>query len=414
MKRVYIVGAFDFDNYGDLLFPLIAAYRLNNCGFDVIPVAPTAKQTAFLDAIPHIDVKTMLTGNDLVDGILIGGGWIIHNQPVENLAVYNSENVGKWASVGFWLSGVLAGAIRNVPIIWNAPGVPNPFPSSKLTGIVEPAVDASDYVAVRERISANLLVTQNVDRIHIVPDTAIDISNMWPKEHLQKIFYELALRESLDVKHDYAVIHLRRNLGSEDIRMVAGLLDEFMTAQGLTPLIVSISHIMNDSRMATEFAQHLRSPYKLLSNFTSLKEIAACIACSKIYLGTSLHGYVTASAYDIPGVIIANSAHRRFSGFQEHIGRPRDLARTWRDGLNTAQEHLAAGGIKIISNPVRTLLDEHWNRVESVLNNPLAGSDRRYQFLCDYLRYGILQEGVEWGLEPGITKVFRYRSNEKP
>jgi polysaccharide pyruvyl transferase WcaK-like protein len=406
-RRVFILGAFDLDNYGDLLFPLIAAYRLAKCGIEVVPVAPTATLTAFADAMPQIDVPALLTGDEAAAGILIGGGWIIHNQPVENLDVYRQGNAGKWASAGFWLAGVLAGAIRDIPIVWNAPGVPNPFPLSKLRGVVEPAIDASDYVAVRERSSAGLLVTRDPERIRIVPDTAIDISAMWPHEQLRETFEVLAARQGFQAGGDYAALHLRRNLGQADMPAVAAEIDAFMAAHGLTPLILSISHAMNDAAMAENLSRQLRTPHILLSNPSALREIAACIACSRVYLGVSLHAYVTAAAYGVPGVIVAHSAHRRLSGFLEHTGRRRDLARDWREGLRAAGENLAEGSVARVPDAARQALDEHWQRVEAALADPHGGSSRRQRFLRTYMRYGIEREGAVWGLEPGITQGSR-------
>lgn len=403
-RRVFILGAFDLDNYGDLLFPLIAAHRLARDRFEVVPVAPTATPTRFVDAMPQLDVTHLLTGTEPAAGILIGGGWIIHNLPIDVVKVYGDAGVGRWAGVGFWFAGVLAGALRDIPVIWNAPGVPNPFSRSKLAGVVEPAVAASDYIAVRERSSAQLLTTQDPERIEIVPDTAVDVSAMWPRADLERRLPGLAERFGFRPDQSYALIHLRRSLGPGGAADLARQIDRFADEHGLFPLLVSISHAMNDADLIAEVSGRLGCRHGVLVDPTSIQDVAALLACCRIYLGVSLHAYITAAAYDVPGLIVARSPHRRLSGFLEHTGHRRDMVRDWEQAFVEAARLLAEPPTPRIPASVREQLDAHWARVVSVLGDPVRGAPARHDFLVRYLRYGIKTEGPGWALEAAVTR----------
>jgi len=137
-RTIFISGMFDMNNYGDLLFPLVARTRLADAGFDVVAVSPTGGQADFPDALPTIDIGEMLSGSIAPAGILIGGGYMIHANSLAFLDHYGDPSLGNWAGAGLWLGATLAAALRDIPIAWNAPGVPHPF-SSRQRRVIDAA-----------------------------------------------------------------------------------------------------------------------------------------------------------------------------------------------------------------------------------------------------------------------------------
>jgi len=125
--KVLLAGMFDMDNYGDLLFPLMAAQRLGELGYGVQPVAPTSHCARFSDALAPIHISDMMTGEITAAGVVIGGGYIIHTSSMDFLDHYHDLEAGGWSGAGLWLGATLAAALRDVPVAWNAPGVPHPF-----------------------------------------------------------------------------------------------------------------------------------------------------------------------------------------------------------------------------------------------------------------------------------------------
>ena len=116
--EIGIVGTFDVENYGDLLFPLLAqaeleqrlpgvrvvAYSYNARGvpawpYDVSPVSglPAAARTA---------------------GLLIGGGQLVRSDTYFPIAV----PPGTAVPYDIWLLPALAGLALRIPVVWNAIG----------------------------------------------------------------------------------------------------------------------------------------------------------------------------------------------------------------------------------------------------------------------------------------------------
>lgn len=153
---VLLTGMFDMENYGDLLFPQIAQWRLAALGHDMIAVAPTGHATGLADAMPAMSIADMMSGTGPITGVVVGGGYIIHAHSMDFLEDYQTHGTGTWCGAGLWLGATVAAAIRDVPIAWNAPGVPHPF-SMRQRSLVHAALAAASYAAVRDRGSAALL-----------------------------------------------------------------------------------------------------------------------------------------------------------------------------------------------------------------------------------------------------------------
>jgi hypothetical protein len=402
-KRILIAGTFDVANYGDVLFPLIAERRLKSLGIDTVPVSPAGTPTAFADAMPVLSVAAMLTDPGPIDGVLIGGGYIVHQRRFDFLREYQDAEVVDWAYPGLWLGATLIGALHDVPVVWNAPGVLFPFSRRVRDDLIAPTLRAADYVSVRDQGSADLLGARDGVDVAVVPDTVIDLARLWPRERLDAPFQALLQRKSAPADGKYLAVHMRAlSTGGLGLAVVADWITAFVRAQGLTPILVAIGPSLGDAANACSLAAQLGCPHVLLDDPKSLLEVAAAIGCSELYVGASFHGYVTAAAYGKPGVIVARPAYKKFAGFLSQTGRPQDMAHDWEAALDTAATLLRAGAAQRIPQSVHDAADRHWERVVAALADPTAGRQRRRDFLKAYAAYGVAHCGPGWLLAPGL------------
>lgn len=406
-RRVFVTGVFDMRNFGDLLFPLIASFRLAPAGIDVIPVAPTKAPPCLADGMATQGIAAMIEGEEAVDAILVGGGYIVHTHGMELLENYRANDVADWAGPGLWLGATLAAGLRDVPIAWNAPGVPHPLPRS-FARISASALRAADYVSVRDRGSLDLLEAPEDVAVHVVPDTIADLARLWPPARLAEDFRALVQRKGMDPGTRYFSVHLRnRSLAGEDLETVARRLDELARARQLIPLLVAVGQSHDDDAVARAVALHLRGRRLLLDDPLSLREVAAAIAFSSLYVGASLHGYIAAAAYGVPGVLVAKPAYRKFKGFLDHAGRLADLTHDWDEALATGAAHLDAGHGPRLPESVFAALDEHWARIRAAIADPAAKRDARRRFVQAYVRQGIEREGPRWAHLPLVNRAAR-------
>jgi hypothetical protein len=403
MPEALLAGTFDVENYGDLLFPLVAQARLASAGIAVRPVSPTAGRVGYADALPPVAAAAMLDADDIkACGVLIGGGYIVIGQAASTLAEYAAAGVAGHAYPSLWLGATLAGALRDVPVVWNAPGVPFPFASPRRP-MLAAMLAAADYVALRDTASAELLATPGID-IAVVPDTVFDLPMVWSTGALRETRLAVLQRHGIAPEARLLALHVReRALGVAGAAGIAAGINALAAAHGLLPVLLPLGRSLGDGPVAAAVATHLAVPHMVFDDAASLREIAGLIAGAALYVGGSMHGYVTAAAYGVPGVLVAIPAHRKFSGVLAHLDRPQDLARDWPQAFDRAGAWLATGEGLALPGDIGAALDRHWGRIVGALGQPEAARDRRLAFLRSYLRAGAQAGGAAWLVGPQLA-----------
>lgn len=400
-RRVHVCGNFDIFNYGDVLFPLVARHRLAPAGYEVVPVAPTARRS-WPDSLPALSLQELFEG-EAGAGLLVGGGHIISDMPVTDffgIADVKDDPGGTWAQTyfsGLWLGATLKACVAGVPIAWNAPGVMRPFIRSEIRALARAAMGVAERVAVRDAESLRLLGAPAEGLACVSPDTVLDISALWPRETLAEDFAGLVARAGFDPGQRFLAIQVRRLLKMEAFPDIAAQISAHARASGLIPLLVAIGPGLKDDEAARQTAAHLDCPHLLLDAPASLREITAALAYSDAFVGQSLHGCIVASAYDVPALVVAERPARRLAGFLTYRGTPELLFDTW----SQAFAALAALPARMpVPAAMRAALDQHWERIIAMLDRPQDKSAEHLAFLRLYARLGMQRLGPEWSLRP--------------
>ncbi|WP_439597766.1 polysaccharide pyruvyl transferase family protein [Falsiroseomonas sp.] len=403
---VLVSGMFDMNNYGDLLFPLVARQRLAEAGFDLVPVAPAGSRAGFPDALPTVDIAAMMDpARQPAAGILIGGGYIIHAHSLDFLDHYAGAGLGSWCGAGLWLGATLAAALRDIPLAWNAPGVPHPF-SARQHALLAPALRAASYVSVRDEGSRRLL--PEAAEITVVPDPIATLPRLWPRAQLAEAYRQLLARRGVPPETRLLALHLRnRSIAGLDQVALGAALRDFAAAQGLMPMLVAVGESHDDPAVARQFAQHLGAPLLMLDDPLSLREITAALAHAALYVGASLHGYIVTAAYGVPGVLVARPRYNKFAGFLAQTGRPQDLAGDWSEALRIAAERQPNRGGSLVPATVTAALDRHWARILAAFAAPGAHAAQRQAFAMALLRGAVAAEGPEWAMAPFLNRRMR-------
>lgn len=426
-RRVAVVGVFDIANYGDQLFPRLAAWRLAPYGVHVDAVAPRASGPLRPDALPTRDLDWLLGSQDPLHGVLIGGGNIVYNLRLDHVGAAPGVRFdGRY--VGAWLAACFAAATRDVPFGFNAPGLPYPFSGETAAAALRPCLAAADVVGFRDEASRKLAAASGVETT-LTPDTAADLARMWPRASLQDPMRALAGRVGWGGER-YAAIHLRvmdRKRNAE-IEAAAAAVNVFCERENLRPALIVIGEDLGDGEAVRRLAPLLARPAMILDGAVGLRELAAAIAHAEVYIGGSLHGYVTAAAYDTPGVIVTAQPHRKFGGFLDWVGRPSDLTHDWSAATSRASVSLRAPRSRIIPDAVATALDAHWQAVSDMLAAPRRRAQRRAALLRDLTARGVRRGGAGWVMSPAgraapatvaampntIVDVLRRHASERP
>jgi hypothetical protein len=233
-----------------------------------------------------------------------------------------------------------------------------------------------------------------------VPDTAIDLARMWPRSTLAPTFKTMIERKGAPPDAKFLAIHVKERSLDLSYAEIAAAIEHFAGSRGLTPLLIAIGPCHDDHVTARQIARHLRGGYVLLDDPVGLMEIAAAIANSSLYLGASLHGYITGAAFDVPGVIVARPPLAKHAGFLAHLDRPQDMAGDWLAAFELGAARFAEPARCGISDSLFAVLDTHWDRIRKIITKPAAMMAKRTRFLRHYVKHGAETRGAAWLFEP--------------
>jgi polysaccharide pyruvyl transferase WcaK-like protein len=374
MKNVGIAGTFDVENYGDCLFPVIAKTRLATAGFDTMSISPTSTATRWQDSAVSLAVSDLLDPEISISGALIGGGNIIHNHQ-DSLDTYVAHDVGNTAYASLWLGITQICLSRGIPVMWNAPGVPRSFTKEEQSLLIPSVIGQAAYVAVRDQASRHNLGPKVQSSVNIVLDTAVEISETWPKSDLEQVFKNLLNRKAFSGERRFFSVHVKKRSLQSDISIMAAMIDDFSQQTGLSAAIVALAPCHNDDETARAIGAALKCSHIVVNEALYLQEIAATIAFSEAYVGASLHGYITSYSYDVPSALVTKPNLPKFAGFMEHVERPGDIVENWQDAFVKVKAQFGKSVRSVnVDCKIKKQLDGHWGKIISGLNAPIASN----------------------------------------
>jgi len=367
--KVGVSGTFDVDNFGDLLFPLIVDEKLSN--FDCVAISPTSCDTSFSDAkSPH---KISSSLNDF-NALVIGGGNVIRASN-STLDVYKSNSIGHNAYSNIWLSSCLSNATNNAPIIWNSPGVAEEL-LPELNEYVKKCLSRTDYISVRDQQSKDLLLSIfDDDNIHVVPDSAWQISEIFSKDDLYSSFKDIV--PNIESK-EYCVFHLNNRYTNEkSILELSSYIEHICEHFQFEPILIAIGECHGDEVLINSVSDHLTIPYTKLVNLSSLKSVISLLAYSKAYFGSSMHGLITSASYGNSAICIADGKIK-FDGIQDLFENKKVIYNSWEQVVDNL-DSIKLIELSTASNKVYQLasekLDTHWHNIKKLILNSQSKID---------------------------------------
>lgn len=366
--RLAHFGTFDIDNYGDLLFPLILRRRLGSLAEEIVCAAPMGGPPAWDDGVPTAPLEQVVDGASDLDGIVVGGGDLLHAEP-RHLDRYDAgHGSGLLAYPRLWGGAAELASEQRMALCWNAPGAPAPFQPA-VAALLRRSVDASDYVAVRDSPSASFLLEAGAaTRPSIVPDTTLEVSRLWEPEAIDEAYAAAFSARGAEKPARTIAIHLRARHLNLTPAEVAMRLDRVAERLEATIVFLALGPIHGDGELARAVAALMASVPLLVDRPSSLREAASLIGRSDAYLGSSLQGLVTACSFGVPSLVVADG-DPKLRGFLEQFQLAGCLHDDWAEADARLPEILAGPGYawQRVLTTADPLLDAHWERIESVL-----------------------------------------------
>ena len=293
-RRIGIVGTFDVENFGDLLFPIVAeaelARRLPGMTLTAYSYHRKATPEWAYDVSSLEDLAREIETLDL---LIVGGGHLIRFDK------YVAEGYGPPPALdlhhptGYWLMPTLLAAGVGVPVVWNALGA-TPDTPTWAQPLLRVGVESAELVTVREQGSVDELERISAAApVQLVPDSVFGLPAVLPGA--PSAAYERWLTE-WGLEGPYVIVqpspHLRGRRDEIATELAAA------AALGYLILELPISPVLGDEvglldlGPAVETVRPARWPEPLL--------LAEIIAGADAIVARSLHASITALVSGVP------------------------------------------------------------------------------------------------------------------
>ncbi len=378
--QIGICGTFDVQNYGDLLFPLIAETELSR---RLGPV--TLRPFSYFDKAPpdwpyHVtSVAELPKIAGELDGLIVGGGHLIRFDK-DVAPGYRPPTPDIHHPTGYWLAPALIGLHHGCPVVWGAPGVLGQVPAWAAP-LMRLAIGLSRYVAVRDdHARAALAPFAGEQEIAVVPDTGYGLAHLLERSNPSPAL--LDLRRSVGLTRPYFVVQATRGL-DHFARLVAHHAPRFaghqFVAMPVGPALGDDAAILGD-----DYPDLVRLPA-----YPDPLLLAELVAGATAVIGISLHLAITAIVFGVPVFRPASALAGKYAGLSRHaqvhaFAVDREIDPAWFDA------RLAHRGRGSEMTGIEADLDRHWDKVASCFLAGRETPDRRGAFLWQQLP-GVLE-----------------------
>jgi lipopolysaccharide transport system ATP-binding protein len=208
--EIGIVGTFDVENYGDLLFPLIAQEALSRRD-PCIRVVPFSVNERSERSWPYEVRSTEEIPGSIAKlaAMLIGGGQIVRFDKSYPVATPPGVNL----PIAYWLVPALIAATAGKPVVWNGVGVwTGSPPAPRYDEVLSKVLSASYLVGARDNASQEHFAKRAADApVCFIPDTAFSLERFWPLERESTDY--ASWRGSLGIDRPHVVIQANHAIG---------------------------------------------------------------------------------------------------------------------------------------------------------------------------------------------------------
>ncbi|EHK66877.1 rhamnan synthesis F family protein [Achromobacter arsenitoxydans] len=362
--HIAISGTFDVENYGDLMFPIMAEHELSR-RLGSVHLTRYSYLEKVANSWPY-DVTPLSRLNSEISnhsGLLIGGGHLIRFDKDVAKGYYPSDGETHHPT-GYWLTPALAAANAAVPVYWNGPSASLDTPAWGAP-LLRAALSLSEYVAVRDEPTASELRKVGYSgQCSIIPDTVFGLPGLLPLDDARK--RAAPLLEQAGITGPYIVVQAKSELAN-----IAQTLAANPETQHLQILVVSIGPILGEHpSLITDAVPTAKS----LDFWPAPLDIAALIAASAGTVAISLHLTITSLCYGLP--VLRYSRYRLTK--YEVIEASKNVF-LHPGGTEAIPEnfiaHLTHRRPCAIAQQAKSVLDAHWEQIA----RSLSGERRQRQ-----------------------------------
>lgn len=328
-KSLFILSPNDRYNYGDLLFSYIIKYKLKGCYDKFVNIATIDNDLTKVggEKVHSLSYLYNCEKNGDSDLMLAGGeslmtDWLtcykfIYKSvkiplllsclcfiayrlaPRYGLSIRNHYGRRKFNGQTKFPYSISKAEIKNIGhIFYNSIGgsslTPSIISNSKIRDLQK-----IDYIAVRDEQSYNVLKGKNVI-VNLVPDSAILLSEVFPLNILEKNVSKDIIKYTQ--RKRYIVFQVNKKRGEKQYQKICESLRACSQQLNVDICLCPIGYAPDheDPEVLSKLYQELGPKISTFFGDNTIWDIMYLIAKSSFFIGTSLHGVITAMSFAVP------------------------------------------------------------------------------------------------------------------
>lgn len=337
------LGTFDVDNYGDLLYPIIFRHLLKNrdASLQVDHYSPTAGAAPREAGFETNSLLSLFAASSEPRTLVVGGGDILRTDWDVVASHYGTNSrvsfgglrrsIGMLNACGYflrtkipranpaafyagcfharWLNYPAAGPFLidtdNLPagssVAYLSCGVPHDFKPIEKSR-VKRIFDQAGFIYLRDEQSADKLRRAGVEReIHVAPDLAVTLSDQFDPNSQMRRAHEVLSQLGVDPGRPFLCFQCKPYPGFAEDEIVTQL-KLYRKRTDSEIVLLPIGYCHGDHEFLQALARRSGGTLKYVAA-GSLADTMAVIAASDLFVGTSLHGNVTALSFGVPHLL---------------------------------------------------------------------------------------------------------------
>ena len=324
------LGTFDVENYGDLLYPIVFRNLLRTKDPNL-----HVQQYSLLPGVETEPIRSLFENGHVAPRTLVIGGGDILRTDWDLVARHYGRSsrltqerlrhaIGTNAALGYtlskstnffakrfrkrWMDYPAAGPFlihpqalpKQTTVAYVSCGVPHEFSPDQVDAVRETLEHAS-LIALRDEQSAEKLVAAGIDReLRVAPDLIVMLSDQFDRSelsaHARKILSRFGVREDLPILCFQSQPY--PGFLADDILHELG---HYKERRSIEVVALPLGYCHGDHEFLQSLAKQSNGIVKY-ADVDSIFDMLAIIAASDVFVGTSLHGNITAFSFGIPHV----------------------------------------------------------------------------------------------------------------
>jgi len=318
------LGTFDVENYGDLLYPIVFRHLVQKkdptlqvrlyslrAGESLRQSALTTESIRSLFAKEHSGLRTLVIGG----GDILRTDWDLmarhygRRSRVSLPSVRNSiDTFGARRFRARWMNYPAAGPFLIDPndlpgesrAAYVSCGVPHDFAASEIDRVKRTLGNAS-FIGLRDEDSAEKLLRAGIDcEVRVAPDLTVTLSDQFDRNELACRGRDILSR--FEVQSDRPLLCFQSQpYPGFDTDEILRELKRYQERRATEVVALPLGYCHGDHEFLKGLAKRSDGAIKY-ADVSSVFDMLAIIAASDVFVGTSLHGNITAFSFGIPHV----------------------------------------------------------------------------------------------------------------